>query len=126
MVILGLPLGMAICRPPILTQRGRVTTEPSIVGIKYRAPKYVLHRLHSSAVQHGSATLLPSLTRGVFHDDNSLPRGRDGLRIPVFDQLRVCANHPTGRRSCTGRKNRSNGAHDKKGADRSVARMLEG
>src|SRR6202011_9154 len=51
--------------------------------------------------------------------------GRDGLRIPVLDELRVCANHPTGH-PCTGGKNHSNGACGKEAADLSVARMLEG
>src|ERR1700691_3758939 len=46
-------------------------------------------RLHSSTVQHRSATLRPSSTRGASHDDIILPRCRDRHRIPVPDGFRI-------------------------------------
>ncbi|MGZ3299240.1 MAG: PsiF family protein [Asticcacaulis sp.] len=57
--------GVAIGRGPILTQRRPMTTERSIVALKYRAPERRPVRLYSSAVQPCGATLRSSSTRGA-------------------------------------------------------------
>ena len=68
-----------------------------MVELKYSDAKPRPARPRSSAVQHSSATLRSSSIRGVSHDDNIFPRGRDRRRVPAPDKLRVRANHGAGR-----------------------------
>src|SRR5260370_17833836 len=65
MVIPLVSLGLSDLKAPILARRRRVTTEQAIVAPKYRDPETRPTRLHSSAVQHGSATVRLSSTRGA-------------------------------------------------------------
>src|SRR5450631_625231 len=125
MVIVDLPLGIGYLE----------TTHPSAATacdngaieswVKYSSGENTARRLHSSAVQHRSARLRSPSIRGVSHDDNIFPRGRDRFCIPAPDEFRIRAGHRAG----DARSSHENGACGKEGrkaADRGLSRMLEG
>src|SRR6266404_3151382 len=65
MVIPLVSLGLGDLKAPILARRGRVTTEQATLHQNILSLKTRPSRLHSSAVQHGGATLRLSSTRGA-------------------------------------------------------------